>query len=93
MLTNLFSLFFEVLQNFRNSASILPVLDLISGVNVLANFSTTVIHTATQHHIYMLSDQELPVVLYRLVTSYTAMYYCTCSLPLHSLLPSSLYTM
>lgn len=55
-LTNLFSLFFEVLQNFRNSASIFFVLDLTSGVSELANFSTTVIHTVTQHHIYKLFD-------------------------------------
>jgi len=49
ILTNLFSLPFVVLQNFRNSSSIFFVFDLTSGDSVLANFSTTAIHTATQH--------------------------------------------
>ena len=52
ILTNLFSLPFVVLQNFRNSSSIFFVFDLTSGDSVLANFSTTVIHTATQHKWY-----------------------------------------
>ena len=52
ILTNLFSLPFVVLQNFRNSSSIFFVFDLTSGDSVLANFSTTVIHTATHHKWY-----------------------------------------
>lgn len=50
ILTNLFSLLFVVLQNSRNSASIFFVSDLTSGDSVFANFSTTAIHTATQHN-------------------------------------------
>lgn len=52
ILTNLFSLPFVVLQNVRNSSSIFFVFDLTSDDSVLANFSTTVIHTATQHKWY-----------------------------------------
>jgi hypothetical protein len=59
ILTNLFSLFFDVLQNFRNSASIFLVSDLTSDVSVLANFSTTVIHTAIQHDIYRHRTQNM----------------------------------